>query len=164
MEFQGRIIGVLPAKTGTRQDGTAFTELKFIFAYYEAVDSRYEDSIVLSTIDERILAKIAPFVVRGEDRKAVEQGGMLVMTVPYVTCRCGWGMRAKMYQRRDGSGTAVFQDNKCYKLEIDAAAGSGNAIGTAQPFPPKVDNQGMPAQAAAAAPAPLPSDADDLPF
>lgn len=118
MEFEGRITAVLPARTGNRQDGTTWTDLSFVFAYYENGEQRFEDSALVSTFDTNIMAKIAPFIVRGADNKAVVENDVVKLNVAYIPCRCGFSLRVKTVTKRDGTGTARIQDNRCYRLEI----------------------------------------------
>lgn len=118
MEFEGRITAVLPARTGNRQDGTTWTDLSFVFAYYENGEQRFEDSALVSTFDTNIMAKIAPFIVRGADKKAVIENDVVKLNVNHIPCRCGFSLRVKTITKKDGTGTAKIQDNRCYKLEI----------------------------------------------
>lgn len=118
MEFEGRITAVLPARTGNRQDGTTWTDLSFVFAYYENGEQRFEDSALVGTFDTNIMAKIAPFIVRGADNKAVVENDVVKLNVTHIPCRCGFSLRVKTVTKRDGTGTARIQDNRCYRLEI----------------------------------------------
>jgi hypothetical protein len=121
MEFEGRITDVLPARTGTRQDGTTWTDLSFVFAYYENGEQRFEDSALVSTFDTNIMAKIAPYIVRGADGKAVVENDVVKMNVAYIPCRCGFSLRVKSVKKKDESGFLKIQDNRCYRLEIAGA-------------------------------------------
>ena len=169
MEFEGRITAVLPARTGTRQDGTTWTDLSFVFAYYENGEQRFEDSALVSTFDTNIMAKIAPFIVRGADNKAVVENDVVKLNVNYIPCRCGFSLRVKTVTKKDGTGTAKIQDNRCYKLEIitpqhqpapQPQAPAYNPYAQPQqqamPFPPQVDAQGYPVNDG--------GQGDDLPF
>jgi hypothetical protein len=118
MEFEGRITAVLPARTGTRQDGTTWTDLSFVFAYYENGEQRFEDSALVSTFDTAIMAKIAPFIVRGADNKAVVENDVVKLNVAHIPCRCGFSLKVKTVTKKDGTGTARIQENRCYRLEI----------------------------------------------
>ena len=118
MEFEGRITAVLPARTGTRQDGTTWTDLSFVFAYYENGEQRFEDSAIVSTFDTNLMAKIAPFIVRGADNKAVVENDVVKLNVAHIPCRCGFSLRVKTVAKKDGSGFIRIQDNRCYRLEI----------------------------------------------
>ena len=166
MEFQGRITAVLPARTGNRQDGTTWTDLSFVFAYYENGEQRFEDSALVSTFDTNIIAKIAPFIVRGADNKAVVENDVVKLNVAHIPCRCGFSLKVKTVTKRDGTGTARIQENRCYRLEI---AGMQQQQPAPQqqapaynpqvqaPFPPQVDAQGNPITNQG-------GDTDDLPF
>ena len=66
MEFEGRITRILPARTGTRNDGSPWTELSFVFAYFENSEQHYEDSTIVSTFDTPIMAALAPYVTKDE--------------------------------------------------------------------------------------------------
>lgn len=119
MEFEGRITAVLPARTGTRQDGSEWIDLSFVFAYYENGEQRFEDSAIVSTFDKNIMAKIAPYIVRGEDgKKAVIENDVVKMSVPHIPCKCGFSLKVKNVKKKDGTGYLKIQENRCYRLEI----------------------------------------------
>ena len=153
MEFEGRITDVLPARTGTRQDGTTWTDLTFVFAYYENGEQRFEDSALVSTFDTKIMARIAPYIVRGQDGKAVVENDVVKMNVAYIPCRCGFSLRVKSVKKKDESGFLKIQDNRCYRLEIAGAQQQqpaqvqqpANVMGgpqTPAPFPPQTQEGG----------------------
>ena len=121
MEFEGRITDVLPARTGTRQDGTTWTDLTFVFAYYENGEQRFEDSAMVSTFDTNIMARIAPYIVRGQDGKAVVENDVVKMSVPHIPCKCGFSLKVKNVKKKDGTGYLKIQENRCYRLEIMGA-------------------------------------------
>jgi hypothetical protein len=174
MEFEGRITAVLPARTGTRQDGTTWTDLSFVFAYYENGDQRFEDSAIVSTFDTNLMAKIAPYIMRGQDGKAVVENDVVKMTVPHIACRCGFSLKVKNVKKKDGTGYLKIQESRCYRLEIIGAQQQQPApqqrmqgmlgqyqavrepLQQAMPFPPQVDAQGYPVNDG--------GQADDLPF
>jgi hypothetical protein len=163
MEFEGRITAVLPARTGNRQDGTTWTDLSFVFAYYENGEQRFEDSALVSTFDTNIMAKIAPYIVRGENKKAVIDNDVVKLNVNHIPCRCGFSLRVKTVTKKDGTGTAKIQENRCYKLEIikPQQQPAGNAAGVAVGQQPSAYQQqlmpfGAPQQGG--------GETDDLPF
>ena len=178
MEFEGRITRVLPARTGTRQDGSAWIELSFVFAYYENSEQHYEDSVLVSTFDTNIMAIIAPYVVKGEDGKVVIENDCAKLLTQHIPCRCGFTLKTKVVNKKDGSGYAVIQNNRCYKLEV-ATAGQGTAAMpqfTQQqrqqtviqqqgqsPFPPQQTYSPY-QQQGVMPPQPEQYDGDDLPF
>ena len=122
MEFEGRITRVLPARTGTRQDGSQWVDLSFVFAYYEAGEQRFEDSVLVNTFDTNIIRSISQFLAKTKDaegkEKVVYENDCAKMLVPHIPCRCGFSLRAKTVKKKDESGFIVIQENRCYKLEI----------------------------------------------
>lgn len=166
MEFEGRITAVLPARTGTRQDGTTWTDLSFVFAYYENGEQRFEDSAIVSTFDTNLMAKIAPFIVRGADNKAVMENDVLKLNVAHIPCRCGFSLRVKTVAKKDGSGFIRIQDNRCYRLEIAGAQQQQPAQTQAQQ-PQGAFGQAVAPQSQVVYPFPPQNQeggADDLPF
>ena len=166
MEFEGRIIRVLPARTGTRQDGTTWVDLSFVFAYYENGEQRFEDSVLVNTFDANIIRSISQFLAKTKDaegkEKVVYENDCAKMLVPHIPCRCGFSLRAKTIKKKDESGFVVIQENRCYKFEIlgsqqQQQQPSPQSQSQQMPFPPQVDNFGYPIQ-------PHNPEDDDLPF
>ena len=173
MEFEGRIIRVLPTRGGTSQRGNEWKALPFVFAYYENPDQRWEDKVLLETFDTNQMAQIAQYCEIGADHKVVVENGSVKLKTLDIKCKCGFSHNVKDVARRDGSGTATLNEMRCYKLEIIGQSQAqhpapqsqpqpGNVLGGPQtppynphmPFPPQVDAQGNPIN---------PGD-DDLPF
>lgn len=163
MEFEGRITDVLPARTGTRQDGTTWTDLTFVFAYYENGEQRFEDSALVSTFDTNIMAKIAPYIVRGQDGKALVENDVVQMIVPHIPCKCGFSLKVKNVKKKDGTGYLKIQENRCYRLVIMGAQQQQPAPQQQAPvynpqvqasFPPQAGQYGNP----------ITDQDDDLPF
>ena len=160
MEFEGRITAVLPARTGTRQDGSQWIDLSFVFAYYENGEQRFEDSAIASTFDTNIMAKIAPYIVRGADGKAVVENEVVKLNVQHIPCRCGFSLKVKTAQKKDGSGSIRIHEVRCYKLEVVAAVQP-----VQQPFPPQQYAQTpFPPQQTQQPFPPQQEESDDLPF
>ena len=155
MEFEGRIIRVLPTRSGTSQRGE-WKALPFVFAYYENPDQRWEDKVLLETFDTNVMAQIAQYCEVGADKKVVMENGSVKLKVLDIKCRCGFSHNVKDIERKDGSGTATINEMRCYKLEI---AGQSQAQ---QPAP-----QSQPAyqpQPQVPFPPQTPATDDDLPF
>lgn len=150
MEFEGRIIRVLPTRGGTSQRGNEWKALPFVFAYYETPNQRWEDRILLETFDTKQMAEIAQFYEIGADGKVVVENGNVKLKVHDIKCECGFSHNVKEVTRKDGSGTATINEMKCYKLEI---------IGQ-----PQQQLQQQPTAPPAPAVMPIPADTDDLPF
>ena len=166
MEFEGRITRVLPAKSGTRNDGTRWVDLSFVFAYYENGEQRFEDSVLVSTFDTNIINSITPYLAKQRDaegkEKVVYENDCAKMLVPHIPCRCGFSLRAKTVKKKDGSGFIVIQESRCYKLDVSNGAAmvsqhseQPQVYQPQQPvFPPRVDQYGNPVN----------EQSDDLPF
>jgi hypothetical protein len=163
MEFEGRIIRVLPTRGGTNQRGNEWKALPFIFAYYENPDQRWEDKVILETFDTNVMAQIAQYCEIGADKKVVVENGSVKLKTLDIKCKCGFSHNVKDVARRDGSGTATLNEMRCYKLEIvgqtqqpapapQSQQQPGNVLGgpqtppytSRQPFPPQVDANGNP--------------------
>ena len=174
MEFEGRIIRVLPTHGGTSQRGNEWKALPFVFAYYENPDQRWEDKVLLETFDTNLMAQIAQYCEIGADKKVVVENGSVKLKTLDIKCKCGFSHNVKDVARKDGSGTVTLNEMRCYKLEIvgqqpapapQSQQQPGNVLGgpqtppynPQQPFPPQVDNFGYPIQ-------PINPGDDDLPF
>lgn len=153
MEFEGRIIRVLPVRSGTSQNGNEWKRLPFVFAYYETPDQRWEDRVLLEAYDTNVMAQIAQYCEIGADKKVVVENGSVKLKVLDIKCKCGFSHNVKDVTRKDGSGTATINEMRCYKLEIagqSQAQQPGNVLGGPQtppynpqmPFHPQVDAQG----------------------
>ena len=160
MEFTGRITRILPARTGTRNDGSPWTELPFVFAYFENEMQHFDDSVLISTFDTNVMAKIAQYVTKGKDGKVINENGFSKMNVEHIPCRCGFSLRAKIVAKKDGSGNIVIQEARCYKLDV-ATQQPATTVQQPAPMPPFA---APPQQAPFAAPAQAHTPIDDLPF
>lgn len=130
MEFEGRIIRVLPVRSGTSQNGNEWKRLPFVFAYYENGEQRWEDRVRLETWDTTWMAQIGQFCVKGADGKVVVENGSVKLNVLDIKCRCGFSHGVKDVNRKDGSGVITMNELKCYKLEvIQQQMPAGNAEG-----------------------------------
>lgn len=175
MEFEGRIIRVLPVRSGTSQNGNEWKRLPFVFAYYETPDQRWEDRVLLEAYDTNVMAQIAQYCEIGADKKVVVENGSVKLKVLDIKCKCGFSHNVRDITTKSGEQLTI-NAMKCYKLEIAGHAHThqqapqsqqqpGNVIGGPQtppynpqmPFPPQVDNFGYPIQ-------PHNPEDDDLPF
>ena len=153
MEFEGRIIRVLPTRGGTSQRGNEWKALPFVFAYYENPDQRWEDKVLLETFDTNQMAEIAKYCEIGQDGKVIVENGSVKLKVLHIKCKCGFSHNVKDVDKRDGSGKATINEMRCYRLEID------NTTEATQQPAPQYQQQYMPQ------PQPQTNDQpDDLPF
>jgi hypothetical protein len=140
MEFEGRISKVLPTRTGTKQDGSEWKALPFVFEYYENPSDRYPDSVLLETMDHDIMRAIGQFVARGEDKKAIVKDGVCELTGE-IKCRCGFSHRVATFNRKDGSGQGMMNNMRPYKLEITNTTNAAPQQPVQPPFPPQQSQQ-----------------------
>lgn len=155
MEFEGRIIRVLPTRSGTSQRGE-WKALPFVFAYYENPDQRWEDKVLLETFDTNVMAQIAQYCEVGADKKVVVENGSVKLKVLDIKCRCGFSHNVKDVTRKDGSGTATINEMRCYKLEIVGQSQAQQPAPQAQPAYQPQPQVPFPPQ--------TPATDDDLPF
>jgi hypothetical protein len=165
MEFEGRILRVLPVRSGTSQRGE-WKVLPFVFEYFETEDQRWPDRVLLETMDTNIMAKIGAYLKKGADSKAVVENGECVLQYE-LKCRVGFSHGVREYDKQDGTKVTI-NNIRCYKFEIagqhgqqtaahqappQAQPSSAPVIPTQSPFPP------FPPQTAAGG-----QEYDDLPF
>ena len=159
MEFEGRISRVLPVRSGTSQKGE-WKVLPFVFEYFETVDQRWPDRVLLETMDTNIMAQIGAYLKKGADGKAVMENGECVLQYE-LKCRVGFSHSVRSFDKQDGTKMTI-NDVRCYKFEISGQQGQQTAAHQAPP-------QAQPTAAQAPFPPfqPQPAEggqADDLPF
>ena len=152
MEFEGRIIRVLPVRSGTSQNGNEWKRLPFVFEYFESGEQRWSDKVLLETFDTKIMAQIGQYLKKGPDGKAVIENGECVLLCE-LKCKCGFSHSVRTFDKQDGT-KATINDVRLYKFEVIAAQQTQQpapqqqqpAYGqqAAAPFPPQVDAQGNP--------------------
>ena len=156
MEFEGRIQRVLPARSGTGQNGNEWKRLPFVFEYFESGEQRWSDKVLLETFDTSIMAQIGKYLKKGTDGKAVVENGECVLLCE-LKCRCGFSHSVRTFDRQDGT-KATINDVRLYKFEIVSAQQTQQSAQqqAAAQFPPQVDAQGNPINQG--------GNYDDLPF
>lgn len=142
MEFDGRIIRVLPTRSGTSQNGNEWKRLPFVFAYYENGEQRWEDKVLLETWDTNIMAQIAQYCEIGQDSKVVIENGSVKLKTLDIKCKCGFSHSVRDVAKKDGTGMVTMNDLKCYKLEIGQPQPAYQPP-VQQPFPPQNQEGGQ---------------------
>ena len=145
MEFEGRIQRVLPARSGTGQNGNEWKRLPFVFEYFESGDQRWSDKVLLETFDTNIMAQIGKYLKKGQDGKAVVENGECVLLAD-LKCKVGFSHSVRTFDRQDGA-KATINDIRMYKFEIKGVQTQQQQAQQQQaaaPFPPQVDAQGNP--------------------
>lgn len=126
MEFEGRIMKVLPVRSGTSAKGEWKT-LPFVFEFFENAEQRWSDKVLLETFDQSIMGQIGKFVKRGTDGKGIYENGSAVLTGE-IKCRVGFSHSVRSGNRQDGTPFNM-NDIRLYKFELIQPA--VNAAGTA---------------------------------
>ena len=110
MEFQGRVIKILPLRQGvSTRTGNEWKALPFVFEYFEHDSDRYADSVVLETYDQKVIDNL--------------KEGMEIV--------CGFGHKASDYTK-DGV-TKVINNIRLYKIESIRKAQAAAPQAAAQP-------------------------------
>lgn len=165
MEVTGRILRVLPVRSGTSQRGE-WKALPFVFEYFESGEQRWSDKVLLETFDTNIMAQIGAYLKKGQDGKAVVENGECVLLAEFK-CKIGFSHSVRTYDKQDGT-RATINDVRIYKFEpviaqqqaqqpqgqqSDQQSQYNPVFGqqATAPFPPQVDANGNPTY-------------DDLPF
>jgi len=136
---------VLPAKSGTGQNGNEWKRLPFVFEYFESGDQRWSDKVLLETFDANIMAQIGKYLKKGQDGKAVVENGECVLLAD-LKCKVGFSHSVRTFDRQDGT-KATINDIRMYKFEIKGVQTQQQQTQQQQaaaPFPPQVDSQGNP--------------------
>ena len=152
MEFEGRITKVLPVRSGTGKNGE-WKALPIVFEYFESVDQRWSDKVLLETMDPSIMGKIGAYVERGADHKGIVENGCMKLKGE-IKCHCGFSHSVRDWTDKEGK-TSYFNQVRLYKFEImteqDVAALHQQTQQQAPSFPPPY-------------PQPVAQENDDLPF
>lgn len=54
MEFEGRVMKLLPVRSGQKSDGSEWRSQEFVFEYFENPDNWWSEKVLLSLMNERI--------------------------------------------------------------------------------------------------------------
>lgn len=157
MEFQGRIVRVLPTRIGTSErTGNEWKALPFVFEYYETQGQRFPDRVLLETFDTTIMRQIGTYMSKDGEGKAIEVNGSLKM-IGEIPARCGFGINIREYNGK------IYNEVKMYSMVVlSEKLTDGNVL------PPPEESTGESAETQAAVTAPFgaseQAEGDDLPF
>lgn len=100
MEFKGRISRLFEARRGVSvRTGQPWKALPFVFEFFEQEEDRYSSFVKLETFNTDIMAKIAPFIAKGEDGKAIIKEGCMELT-KNVEVKCNFRLNISLYNGR----------------------------------------------------------------
>lgn len=122
MEFKGRISRLFEARRGVSvRTGQPWKALPFIFEFFESEEDRYASFAKLETFDTNIMAKIAQFVAKDADGKAIIKEGCMELT-KNVEVKCNIKLDVRVYNVKE----AVFNEVKLRSMEVLTEAETQN--------------------------------------
>ena len=173
MEITGRVINVLPKKSGTStRTGNAWEALPIIFEYFRNDQQTFADRVMLETFDTNVIAAFEKHMIRDADGKPKTNDSGHILLDQAINCAVEIGHRIRIHEGR------TFNDVRLMSFRvIRGQQPAANATGTVaqppyqaqplggpqtppyspNPFPPQVDVQGNPITNQGAG-------VDDLPF
>lgn len=100
MEFTGRISRIFELREGKSiRTGQPWKALPFIFEFFESEEDRYSSFVKLETFNTDIMAKIAKFVAKDADGKAIIKEGCMELT-KNVEVKCVFRLNINVYNGR----------------------------------------------------------------
>lgn len=98
MEFTGRISRLFEPREGkSMRTGQPWKALPFIFEFFESDEDRYSSFVKLETFNTDIMAKIANFVAKDADGKAVIKDGCIEL-MKNVEVKCNIKLNVRVYK------------------------------------------------------------------
>jgi hypothetical protein len=100
MEFKGRISRLFEARRGVSvRTGQPWKALPFVFEFFDQEEDRYSSFVKLETFNTDIMAKIAKFVAKDADGKAIIKEGCMELT-KNVEVKCNFRLNISLYNGR----------------------------------------------------------------
>ena len=98
MEFTGRISRLFEPRKGiSMRTGQPWKALPFIFEFFDSEEDKYASFAKLETLNTDIMAKIAKFVVKDENGKAIIKDGCMDMTKS-IEVKCNFKLYLNIYK------------------------------------------------------------------
>ena len=98
MEFTGRISRLFEPRKGiSKRTGQPWKALPFIFEFFDSEEDKYASFAKLETLNTDIMAKIAKFVVKDENGKAIIKDGCMDMTKS-IEVKCNFKLYLNIYK------------------------------------------------------------------
>ena len=100
MEFTGRISRLFEARRGVSvRTGQPWKALPFIFEFNQSDEDKFSSFVKLETFNTDIMAKIAKFVAKDADGKAIIKEGCMELT-KNVEVKCNFRLNISIYNGR----------------------------------------------------------------
>jgi hypothetical protein len=98
MEYTGRISRLFEPRKGiSKRTGQPWKALPFIFEFFDSEEDKYASFAKLETFNTDIMAKIAKFVVKDEEGKAIIKDGCMDMTKS-IEVKCNIKLYLNIYK------------------------------------------------------------------
>ena len=98
MELTGRISRLFEPRKGiSKRTGQPWKALPFIFEFFDSEEDKYASFAKLETLNTDIMAKIAKFVAKDEDGKAIIKDGCMDMTKS-IEVKCNIRLNIRVYK------------------------------------------------------------------
>lgn len=98
MEFTGRISRLFEPRKGiSKRTGQPWKALPFIFEFFDAEDDKYSSFVKLETFNTDVMAKIAKFVAKDEEGKAIIKDGCMDLTRS-IEVKCNIRLNINIYK------------------------------------------------------------------
>jgi hypothetical protein len=143
MEITGRVINVLPKRSGTStRTGNAWETLPFIFEYFRNDQQTFADRVVLETFDSKVIEAFEKHMIRDADGnpKANENGHILLDQA--INCAVEIGHRIRIHEGR------TFNDVRLMSFKViqgqQKAAASAAVTVSAPPAPQEGGDDDLP--------------------
>lgn len=112
MEFVGRISRLFEPREGvSMRTGQPWKALPFIFEFFETDEDRYASFAKLETFNTDIMAKIAKFVAKDADGKAIIKDGCMEL-MKNVEVKCNIKLNVRVYKEN------VFNEVTLRSMEV----------------------------------------------
>ena len=128
MEYTGRISRLFEPRKGiSKRTGQPWKALPFIFEFSDAEEDKYSSFVKLETLNTDIMAKIAKFVVKDENGKAIIKDGCMDMTKS-IEVKCNFKLYLNIYKDN------VYNEIVLKDMEVlNDSDEQGNSQDTAMP-------------------------------
>ena len=163
MEITGRVINVLPKRSGTStRTGNEWVTLPFIFEYFRNDQQTFADRCVLETFDVKVIEAFEKHMLRDADGNPRKNENGHILLDQAINCAVEIGHRIRIHEGR------TFNDVRLMSFRaIRGQQPSANATGTVAQPPYQAQPLGGP-QTPPYSPDPFQpqpeSEEDDLPF
>jgi hypothetical protein len=140
MEITGRVINVLPKRSGTStRTGNAWETLPFIFEYFRNDQQTFADRVVLETFDSKVIEAFEKHMIRDADGnpKANENGHILLDQA--INCAVEIGHRIRIHEGR------TFNDVRLMSFRViqgQQTAAANAAVTVSAPPAPQTQEGG----------------------